>query len=225
MIIVTGASRGLGRAICDRLHSSGQEVIGLSRSPEDAPFRSIACDVTDYDQVRKIAANLRSNKSGVQALINAAGVASMNLALTTPQSVTKKILSANLMGTIYCCQLFAPLMVRKGVGRIVNFSTIAVALGVKGESIYVASKAGIEGFSRTFAREIADFGITVNCVAPGPIDTSMLKGVSQEQIQALTGQQIFRKQLMPDDVCDVVEILLDKRSRYISGEVIHVGGV
>ena len=91
----------------------------------------------------------------------------MNLAVTTPPSMTQKLIQTNLAGTIHCCQLFAPLMIRKKAGSIINFSTIAVTLGLKGESIYAASKAGVEGFSRAFAREMADFDIRVNCIAPG----------------------------------------------------------
>jgi NAD(P)-dependent dehydrogenase (short-subunit alcohol dehydrogenase family) len=109
----------------------------------------------------------------------------MNLALTTPASVAINIIQVNLLGTIYCCQNFAPLMLRNKTGSILNFSTIAVALGLKGESIYAASKAGVEGFTRSFAREMADFNVRVNCIAPGPIDTNLLKGITSTQIQKI----------------------------------------
>ena len=109
-------------------------------------------------------------------------------------------------------------------GSIINFSTIAVALGLKGESIYVASKAGVEGFTRAFAREMADFNVNVNCIAPGPIDTALLKGITSAQISKIVSQQIFQKQFTPDAVCDLVEMLLDSRSKALSGQVLHVGG-
>lgn len=224
MIIVTGASRGLGRAICDRLLAEGHEVLGLARNVDDLPFPAVACDVSDYAALQAVARDLRKKKVQVTGLINAAGVAAMNLAVMTPQSTTERVIGVNLLGTIYCCQNFAPLMMRAGAGSIVNFSTIAVALGLKGESIYVASKAGVEGFSRTFAREMADFGIRVNCVAPGPIDTALLRGITGEQIDKIVAQQIFPKQFTPDAVCDIVELLLDPRSKAVSGEVINVGG-
>ena len=92
----------------------------------------------------------------VTGVINAAGIASMNLALTTPVEVTEKIIKVNLLGTIYCCQLFAPLILRNKKGSIINFSTVAVAIGLKGESVYVASKSGIEGFSRFFLEKWLD---------------------------------------------------------------------
>jgi 3-oxoacyl-[acyl-carrier protein] reductase len=123
------------------------------------------------------------------------------------------------------CQAFAPLLIRAGGGSIVNFSTIAVALGLQGESAYAASKAGVETFSRTLARELAGHGITVNCVAPGPIATDLLKGVSQDQIDRITDRQIIQRQFTTADVCDVVEVLLDSRSKSLTGQVLHVGGV
>ena len=224
MIIVTGASRGLGRAVAERLISSGREVLSLSRTSEGAPGDSVTCDVSDYEAVKAVAQSLRKEKPEIEGLVNAAGIASMNLAVTTPPSMTQKLIQTNLAGTIHCCQLFAPLMIRKKAGSMINFSTIAVALGLKGESIYAASKAGVEGFSRAFAREMADFDIRVNCVAPGPIKTDLLKGVSDEQIDAIVAQQILPKLFLPDDVADLCEFLLGPQSQSLSGQVLKVGG-
>jgi 3-oxoacyl-[acyl-carrier protein] reductase len=224
MIVVTGASRGLGRAICERLISKNLDVLGLARNVEDLPFSSLSCDVSSYESVKVVARHLKKDGKKVSGLINAAGIASMNLAVTTPQSVSQEIINTNLLGTIYCCQLFAPLMLRHKQGSIVNFSTIAVALGLKGESIYAASKAGVESFSRSFAREMADFNVKVNCIAPGPIDTSLLKGITSEQIGRIVSQQIIPRQFTTDAVADLVELLLDSRSDSLSGQVLHVGG-
>ncbi len=225
MIVVTGASKGLGRAICERLLSNNIEVCGLARNAADARFASIRCDVSSYEQVKAVARQLRRDGACLDGLINAAGIASMNLAVTTPPEVTQRVIGTNLIGTIYCCQLFAPLMLRKRRGAIVNFSTIAVALGLKGESIYAASKAGVEGFTRAFAREMADFGISVNCLAPGPIDTDLLKGISRTKIEDIVSRQIIPTQFSPEAVCDLIEVLLDPRCRALSGEVFHLGGV
>lgn len=225
MIIVTGASRGLGLAVTERLLDAGHEVLGISREAEGLPFETVPCDVSDYDAVKSIAQNLRKRKIEVHGLINAAGIASMNLAVTTPPSMTQKLIQTNLVGTIHCCQLFAPLMIRRKSGSIINFSTIAVALGLKGESIYAASKAGVEGFSRAFAREMADFDIRVNCVAPGPIKTDLLKGVSDEQIEAIVSQQVLPKIFRLGDVCDLCEFLVSPKSSSLSGQTMHVGGV
>ena len=225
MIIVTGASRGLGRAICDRLSSKDIKVFGLARNIENIPFPSMSCDISSYEDIKLAVQKFKKDGLKISGLINAAGIASMNLAVTTPASVSQKIIHTNLLGTIYCCQLFAPLMLRGKAGSIINFSTIAVALGLKGESIYAASKAGVEGFTRAFAREMADFNVNVNCIAPGPINTDLLKGITTSQIGEIVTQQIIPKQFTPDAVCDLVEILLDKRSQSLSGQVLHVGGV
>lgn len=224
MIIVTGASRGLGAAICERLQSQNKEIFGLARDTSSLSFHAMDCDVSSYENIKSVAQKLKKEKTKVTGLINSAGIASMNLAVTTPPKVTQKIIQTNLLGTIYCCQLLAPLLLRQKQGSIVNFSTIAVALGLKGESVYVASKAGIEGFTYSFAREMADFNVRVNCIAPGPIATDLLKGVTSEQINRIISQQVIPKQFLPSDVCDVVDILLDEKSKSISGQVIHIGG-
>ena len=225
MIIVTGASRGLGRVICDRLIKKNIDVFGLARNVDKLTFSSMSCDVSNYENIKTVVHKLKKDGVKVTGLVNAAGVASMNLALTTPTNVTQKIINTNLLGSIYCCQLFSPLMIRCKKGSIINFSTIAVALGLKGESIYVASKAGVEGFTRSFAREVSEFNINVNCIAPGPMDTSLLKGVTAEQIKKIVSQQIISKQFKPESVADLVEFLIDNKSDSLSGQVFNIGGV
>jgi 3-oxoacyl-[acyl-carrier protein] reductase len=225
MIIVTGASKGLGRAICERLQSKNYDVLGLARHVDEMPFPAMSCDVRSYNEVRAVSKKLGKDGVKIEALVNAAGIASMNLALTTPSSVSEEIIRTNLLGTIYCCQLIAPLMLRHKKGSIINFSTIAVALGLKGESIYAASKAGVEGFTRAFAREMSDFNVNVNCIAPGPINTNLLKGVTATQIERIISKQIITKQFTPDAVSDLVELLLDSKASSLSGQVLHVGGV
>lgn len=224
MIVVTGASKGLGRAICERLLTRNFEVLGLARNTEGMEFASMSCDVSSPDDIKAVARKLKADGAIVEGLINAAGIASMNLAITTPSAAACRIINTNLLGTIFCCQQFGPLMMRNKAGSIINFSTIAVALGLKGESIYAASKAGVEGFTRAFAREMADFNINVNCIAPGPINTNLLKGITAIQIERIVSQQIIPRQFTPDAVSDLVEILLDTRSKSLSGQVLHVGG-
>ena len=225
MIIVTGASKGLGRAICDRLISKKIDVFGIARNIESVPFPSMSCDVSSYNDVKAVVKKIKKDNVKVSALINAAGIDVMNLAVITPQDTSQKIIHTNLLGTIYCCQQFGVLMLRNKSGSIINFSSIAVSLGIKGESIYAASKAGVEGFTRSFSREMADFNINVNCIAPGPINTELLQGISSAQKEKIISQQIIPKQFSPNDVSDLVEILLDSRSHSLSGQVLHVGGV
>lgn len=225
MIVVTGASKGIGRAICNRLISKKFEILGLARNVDAIPFNARTCDVSSYDNVKNIASELKREHIKVTGLINAAGIASMNLALTTNQSTSEKLINTNLLGTIYCCQLLAPLMLRNKMGSIINFSSIAVSLGLKGESIYAASKAGVEGFTRSFAREMADFNVKVNCISPGPIETGLLRGVTSDQINKIVAQQIIPRQFTTESVVDLVELLIDPRSDSLSGQVLHVGGV
>ena len=225
MIIVTGASRGLGQAITERLIDRGEEVIGLARNTRGLNINAIECDVSDYTSVKNASKEVKRMKKPVKAFINAAGVASMNMAVTTDKSTVQNLIQTNLVGTIYCCQLFAPIMLRQKQGSFINFSTIAVALALKGESVYAASKAGVESFSRTFAREMADFNVRVNCIAPGPIRTDLLRGITDKQIEKITSQQVIQKQFQKSDVCDLVELLLDEKATSLSGQVLNVGGV
>jgi len=225
VIIVTGASRGLGQAITERIIEGGEEVIGLARNTSGLNINAIECDVSDYASVKNASKEVKRMKKPVKAFINAAGVASMNMAVTTDESTVQKLIQTNLVGTIYCCQLFAPIMLRQRQGSFINFSTIAVALALKGESVYAASKAGVESFSRTFAREMADFNVRVNCIAPGPIRTDLLRGITDAQIEKITSQQVIQKQFQKSDVCDLVELLLDEKATSLSGQVLNVGGV
>ena len=225
MIVVTGASRGLGFDICTRLINRGRNVVGLARDARNLGFESYSCDVASYDELKDTSKKIKKKHGNVQVLINAAGVASMNLAMMTPPKVTQELIQTNLIGTIYSCQVFGPLLVKNQGGSIINFSTIAVRIGLPGESVYVASKAGVEGFSRAFAREMSDFNIRVNCIAPGPINTDLIKGVSKKQIEKIITQQIIPKQFQKSDICDLIEILIDKKSSSLSGQVLNVGGV
>ena len=224
-LIITGASRGLGQHIAQRALEEGYAVTGLARTPDrDAGgYPILSCDVTDPASVARCFADLR--KAPLWGLVNTAGVASMNLHLTTPPQTMQKLVACNLLGTMYCCAEAGKIFVRRKAGRIVNFSSIAVALGLEGESIYVAAKAGVEGFTRAFAREMAPFGVTVNAVAPGPVPTRLIAGVPEEKISALRKRQVVSRPLNLEDVWNVVSWLLEERSASLSGEVLHVGGV
>jgi len=225
MIIVTGGSSGLGKAVTEDLRQKGENVVTISRGNNSEYKNHFSCDVTNYQSLKEVYLHLSTNGHKIRALVNCAGIASMNLALTTPPLITERVIRTNLIGTIYTNQIFAPLLIKNKGGRIINFSTIAVHLGLKGESIYVASKAGVEGFSRVFAKELAPFNITVNCIAPGPIKTNLLKGISDDQIKKIVSNQTISNIMQPSAITEMVSLLLREESRNITGEVINVGGV
>lgn len=225
MIIVTGASSGMGLAIAKRLVAEGREVTGISRSRQELDFPTYSCDVTSHEELQRVSRLLSAAGHQITGLINAAGVASMNLALMTPRDTTRRVIETNLLGTIYSCQVFAPQIIRAGGGAIVNFSSIAVALGLEGEAVYAASKAGVEVFSRVLAKELSSHMIRVNCIAPGPIETRLLRGVSEEQKNKIVNQQVFKKIFTAEEVSELTVSLLGQGFRSVSGQTIRVGGV
>ena len=225
MIIVTGGTSGIGYEIARTLRDEGEKVITLSRRTITEDKNHISCDLSDYSSLKKAYKIISSRNDQVYALINCAGIASMNLALTTPPEITKKIINTNLIGTIFSNQIFSPLIIKANRGgRIINFSTIAVSIGLKGESIYCASKAGVETFSRIFANELSAFKITVNCIAPGPIKTNLLKGVSDKQIKDIVQRQIIKKEMKSENVVEIIRLILNNNSANLTGQVFHIGG-
>jgi len=224
-LVVTGASRGLGAHIASQALAQGYNVIGLARTERtDGEYPIFACDVGDGGAVAATARRVRKTGQPVYGLINAAGIASMNLAISTPDATVERIIATNLVGTINVNKAFGKLLMKSGGGRIINFSTIAVTIALAGESVYAASKAGVETFSRSFAREMAPYKVTVNCIAPGPIDTDLIAKVPSEKIQNIVNQQMFQRKAKPDDVWQIASLLLQSEANMITGEVISVGG-
>lgn len=224
-LVITGVTGGLGRHLADRAVQNGYEVIGLARRlPQADPGYAVhSVDVSDHTAVTAFFHSLRGKP--LQGLINAAGIASMNLVLTTPAETMARVVGVNLLGTMYCCAEGSKILIRGSGGRILNFSTIAVPLGLAGESVYAASKAGVEGFTRCLARELAPFGVTANVIAPGPIDTPMTAGLGPERIKAVVQRQIIARQAEPEDLWSLAAFLLSDQSAMLSGQVLHLGGV
>ena len=223
-VIVTGASRGIGLHCATKLHAEGYRVVGIARRFDAKPAYEVrTADVSDHPSLTAALRDLERDRS-VYALINAAGIASMNLLLTTPAQTIRRIVETNLLGTIYASQIVSHAMVRRGSGRIINFSSIAVAIGLQGESVYIASKAGVEGFTRSFAREMAPHGVTVNAIAPGPVDTDLVANVPSEKLQAIVDRQIIPHKASVEDVWQIVRMLLSPAGNMLSGQMFHVGG-
>ena len=227
MIIIVGASRGIGLGIAEHFSSMGEEVIGVSRSsPSNLSVFSefFSADVTNKQQLVDVARNIRAKYDSIKCLINTAGVASMNLALMADEKSVQKQIQTNLVGTIYSCQAFAPLIMRSNEGRIINFSTIAAQVDLAGEAIYAASKSVVEKFTSILARELSRFNVTCNTIAPGPIRTDLLEGVSEAQILRIIEMQIIQKSFSITEIANLIESIISPNLACITGQVFKIGG-
>lgn len=224
-IIVTGCSSGIGYFLAENLIQSGYKVIGLARNEpkEKYNFDFEKCDVRNLSSVKSFFSKLKKD-SDIYGLLNVAGVASMNLLITTPEETINNIINTNLIGTIYCVKEAIPCFIRSKKGRIINFSSFAVKIGLQGESVYVASKAGVEGFTRSIARELDSFNVTVNCISPGPIHTKLTSKVPSAYIEKVIQQQIINKQCTKEDVLKCTKLILSSESDKITGENFVIGG-
>jgi 3-oxoacyl-[acyl-carrier protein] reductase len=226
--LVTGSRKGIGRALAEHYCKRGHAVIGVSRTASDLRaenYEHFECDVAEEKGIQQLICHVREMHGKVDHLINNAGVASMNHALTTPVSTVTKSVATNFLGTFLFCREVAKLMIRRRYGRIVNFSSVAVPLALEGEAVYAATKAAVETISRVLAKELAPFQITVNTVGPCPLETDLIRSVPKEKIQKILEQQAFRELCTVDDVIGVVDFFLDPRSRLVSGQTIYIGGV
>lgn len=225
--LITGARKGIGRAMAEHFAARGHSVIGCSRSVPDwtaENCRHVALDVGDEAGVAQLFTAIRREHGRLDNLINNAGIASMNHALLTPLATVESVLRTNVVGTFLFCREAAKLM-RKGGGRIVNFTSIARPLNLEGEAVYAASKAAVESLTRVLAREFGAMGITVNAVGPTPIETDLIRGVPEEKIRRIVEAQAVRRMGTVEDVIHVVEFFLDARSSFVSGQVLYLGGV
>jgi 3-oxoacyl-[acyl-carrier protein] reductase len=224
-ILVTGASRGIGRALALSAQSEGYRVVGLARSFSDKDeFETIRCDVCDAAAVTREIDRFKGDKS-FYGVINAAGRLITKAAIQYRPEEIAEIVTTNLMGTMHVCTRAARLLMALRRGRIINISSIAASIGLKGDSVYSATKAGVEVFSRSLAREMAERNVTVNCIAPGPMATEMTRHLTEAQVEALIAQQILPRQIDVEELWPIVRFLLSDGAASVTGEVIHVGGV
>jgi len=227
-IVITGTRKGIGRSLAEHYLAEGWGVIGCSRgesSIEHAQYRHYALDVSDESAVIKMARAVKRQVGAVDALLNNAGIASMNHCLLTPGSTVNAILQTNVVGTFLFCREFAKLMRKSAQPRIVNFTTVAHPLNLEGEAVYAASKAAVESLTRIMARELAELRITVNVVGPTPVLTDLIKGVSSEKMDALLARQAIPRYGKTADVINAVDFFLRAESDFITGQVLYLGGV
>jgi 3-oxoacyl-[acyl-carrier protein] reductase len=226
--LVTGSRTGIGRALAERFLAQGHAVIGCSRGETDLShpsYRHHRLDVSDESAVQEMIRRTRSEFGRLHHLVNNAGTASMNHFLLTPTSVARKILDTNVLGPFIVCREAARLMQAARFGRIVNFTTVAVELELEGEALYAASKAALSTMTRILARELGEWGITVNSVGPAPVETDLTRGVPREKLEAVLERQAIRRYASFDDVANVVEFFLRKESAFVTGQNIYLGGV
>lgn len=228
VIIITGTRKGIGRYLAEQYLEEGDIVYGCSRricDIEHPNYHHTRLDVSDEAEVVSFVRNVYKNHKHIDVLINNAGCASMNHFLLTPYDTAKKVFNTNFFGTFLMCREVAKYMVKNKKGRIVNYSTVAVALNLHGELVYSASKAAIEQLTRVLADEIGESGITVNAVGPTPIDTDLIKNVPENKLQDLLSHQCIKRFGQFEDVKNVIDFFLKPESNFITAQTIYLGGV
>jgi 3-oxoacyl-[acyl-carrier protein] reductase len=225
--LITGSRKGIGEQLVRFYAGTGACVVGCSRTPPEWSldnYTHYTVDVSDERSVVEMFSSIRSEFGRIDHLVNNAGIASMNHSLLTPASTVRKILDTNVVGTFLCSREAAKLMKKNGYGRIVNLSSIAVAMDLEGEAVYVASKAAVESLTRVLAREFAPFGVTVNTLGPTPLETDLIRSVPKEKIERIVQRQIVKEMATPDDIINAIDFFLRPESRLISGQALYLGG-
>ncbi len=234
--LVTGASRGIGRAIALALAREGARVIGTSTTEEGAAGfarelashgnngHGVVLDVASESSIDALLAELERAAEMPTILVNNAGITRDQLLLRMKPDDWSRVLETNLTAVFRLSKAVLRRMMRERRGRIINVASIVALTGNPGQANYAAAKAGMLGFTKSLAREVASRGITVNAVAPGFIDTDMTRSMSEEQRSALTSQIPLGRLGTPEDVAAAVVFLASPQAAYITGETLHVNG-
>jgi len=228
VMIITGTRKGIGKYLAEYYSTKGFQVIGCSRGNIDFKldnYLHFSLDVCDEKAVKKMFSQIRKIHGRLDVLINNAGIASMNHILLSPLKRTQDILNTNVIGTFLFCREAGKIMKNKRFGRIVNFSTVATKLKLEGEAIYAASKAAVENFTEILSREYAEFGITVNAVAPTPVATDLIRSVPKDKIDNLIKRLTINRIGELRDISNVSDFFISPQSDFITGQIIYLGGV
>jgi 3-oxoacyl-[acyl-carrier protein] reductase len=232
--LVTGASRGIGRAIALELDRLGATVIGTATSESGAQSvtacmsgakgRGAVLDVRDAAAVESLLSQTEQEFGAVTILVNNAGITQDNLALRMKQAEWDAVLDTDLSAVFRLSKAVLRGMMKARAGRIINITSVVAHGGNPGQVNYAAAKAGVAGFTRALAREIGSRGITVNCVAPGFIETDMTRALTEQQRAALLTQIPLGRLGKPEDVAAAVAFLCSPGAAYITGSTVHVNG-
>jgi len=225
--LVTGASRGIGHAIAEQLAKDGAKVIGTSTSEEGAkkvPGTGMVLDVRDPARIESVVNEIQKQHGDIAILVNNAGITRDNLALRMKDAEFDEVIDTNLRAVFRLSRAVMRGMMKARWGRIVNVTSVVGASGNAGQANYAAAKAAVAGMTRSLARELGSRNITVNCVAPGFIDTDMTRALSDEQKKALLGQIPLGRLGAPRDVAAAVAYLASPAAGYVTGTVLHVNG-
>ena len=232
--LVTGASRGIGQAIADALMQAGAKVIGTATTADGAAAidarlkgnggRGVALNVTDPKACEDIIDSIVTDFGGIQILVNNAGITRDQLAMRMKTEEWTDVIDTNLSAVFRLSQAVLRPMMKARSGRIINITSIVGHMGNPGQANYAAAKAGVSGMTRALAREIGSRNITVNCVAPGFIDTDMTRALSEEQQNALKANIPLARLGTPEDVAQAVAFLASPAAAYITGNTLHVNG-
>ncbi|HMW22274.1 MAG TPA: 3-oxoacyl-ACP reductase FabG [Burkholderiaceae bacterium] len=232
--LVTGASRGIGRAIALTLAQQGFKVIGSATTESGAaaiaealaPFggRGIALNVTDAAALDAAIDAIVKQDGGLHVLVNNAGITRDMLAMRLKDDDWDAVIDTNLKAVFRACRAAIKPMMKQRYGRIVNITSVVGASGNPGQANYCASKAGVAGMTRSLAKELGSRNITVNCVAPGFIATDMTEVLPEEQKKALLSLIPLGRLGSPEDIAEAVAFLASPKAGYITGSEVHVNG-
>lgn len=229
--LVTGGSRGIGLATARRLRQDGYRVAVTWRTSEperigedDEPILAVRCDVTDQGQVDEAFSEIEASLGPVEVLVCSAGITDDTLLLRMSDERWERVIDTNLTATFRAARRAAGKMVRARFGRIVLVSSVVAHLGSPGQSNYAASKAGLVGFARSLARELAQRNITVNVVAPGVVATDMIAALGEDRASALTSMVPLGRAASPEEIAAAIAFLVSDEAAYITGAVLSVDG-
>jgi 3-oxoacyl-[acyl-carrier protein] reductase len=234
--LVTGGCRGIGRSISLTLARNGADLVlaDILAGDDDAAVQDIRalgrrciqvpCDVSNAEQVESLLARVTEEMGTVQILINNAGITRDNLLLRMQPEDWDKVMSVNLRGAFLCTKAFSRAMIKERWGRIVNVSSVIGLTGNKGQSNYAASKAGLIGFTKSIAKELAERGVTVNAVAPGFIETAMTQVLPEPVRNAMVERIPLKSIGQPEDVAAAIAFFVSEGARYVTGQVLAVDG-